>query len=265
MAYDKAKWHSEGNFPKGAPPENGGTHIGIFLAWAILRDMVSDELLADAAEDVAAVRERRLTGRTLLFRHLDGVLSEDDLNERGNAFAKHYYKKYMAEFDRIVRKRFPTAYHIGDSWKNYDAIAKIIDKRYAEWQSQDLPAAVTRVAFRAGNGEYAWRRSDLPSAIDAIRRAGLVILGGEVWVARNGAWTGLIPSRQSTVPGVWVWSTSDRRAGESWQQYCDRCASESTDAVAKMAVEDKSDPDVLPDLWFNLAYVGPGSAAAGDA
>jgi len=135
MAYDKAKWHSEGDFPKDAPAENGGTHIGIFLAWAILHDLVSDELRADAAEDLTAVRERQMTGRTFLFKHLDGVLTEDDFNEQGNAFARHYYNKYMGEFDRIVRKQFPTAYHIGDLWKNYDAIAKIIDKRYAEWRT----------------------------------------------------------------------------------------------------------------------------------
>jgi hypothetical protein len=135
MAYDKAKWHSEGNFPKDAPAENGGTHIGIFLAWAILHDLVSDELQADAAEDLTAVRERRMTGRTFLFKHLDGVLTEDEFNEQGNAFARHYYNKYMGEFDRIVRKHFPTAYHIGDVWKNYDAIAKTIDKRYAEWRT----------------------------------------------------------------------------------------------------------------------------------
>jgi hypothetical protein len=133
--YDKAKWHSEGNFPKDAPAENGGTHIGIFLAWAICHDLVSDDLRSDAAAGLAAVRDRRITGRTFLFRHLDGVLSEGDLNEEGNAFAQHYYKKYMGEFDRIVRKQFPTAYHIGDLWKNYDAIAKIIDKRYAEWRA----------------------------------------------------------------------------------------------------------------------------------
>ena len=135
MAYDKAKWHSEGDFPKDAPRENGGTHIGIFLAWVILHDMISDELLAEAAGDLAAVRERRMTGRAFLFRHLDGVLSEEDLNEQGNSFAKHYYKKYMGDFDRAVRKQFPTAYHIGDLWKNYEAIWKIIDKRYSEWKS----------------------------------------------------------------------------------------------------------------------------------
>ena len=135
MAYDKAKWHSEGEFPKDAPAENGGTHIGIFLAWAILHDMLSDELRADAGDDVTAVRERRMTGRTFLFRHLDGVLSADDLNADGNAFAKHYYRKYMVDFARFVQRQFPTAYHIDDRWKNYDVIAKILDRRYAEWRT----------------------------------------------------------------------------------------------------------------------------------
>lgn len=135
MAYDKAKWHSEGDFPKGAPPENGGTHIGMFLGWAIHHGMASEELIADAGDAVLAVKERRMTGRAFLFRHLDGVLGEEDLNEQGNSFASHYYKKYMGDYDRLVRRKLPTAYHVGDTWANYDAVAKMIDKRYGEWTS----------------------------------------------------------------------------------------------------------------------------------
>jgi len=138
MVYDKAKWHSDGDFPKNAPPENGGTHIGIFLAWAINHDMASDELIADAGDSIPAVKERRMTGRTFLFRYLDGVLGEGDLNERGNAFARHYYKKYMGEYDRLARRKLPTAYHVGDTWTNYDAVAKMIDKRYVEWRAESV-------------------------------------------------------------------------------------------------------------------------------
>jgi hypothetical protein len=29
MSYDRADWHYGGNYPKGLPPENGGTHIGM--------------------------------------------------------------------------------------------------------------------------------------------------------------------------------------------------------------------------------------------
>ena len=135
MAYDKAKWHSDGNFPEDLPQENGGTHIGMFLAWAILHGMASDELRADAASDLNAVRKRRMTGRTFLFRHLDGVLSEDDLNGHGNAFARHYYTKYLRDLSRLAEKGLPTLYHLPNNWANYDTIAKVIDQRYAQWRA----------------------------------------------------------------------------------------------------------------------------------
>lgn len=123
-----------------------------------------------------------------------------------------------------------------------------------------LPTEITRVAFRATNGEFAWRRADLPTAIQAICRAGLAILGGEVWLVRGTAWTGLIPDRNSNVPGVWSWDTSVRQSGESWQAYCDRCASESAGVTGKMGVELEASPEVVADLWFNLTYVAASEA-----
>jgi hypothetical protein len=142
MVYDKAKWHSDGNFPKGLPYENGGTHIGMFLAWAITNDMASDDLVGEAGSDLDAVRLRQTTGREILFRHLDGVFSDEDLNAPGNRFAAHYYKQYMGEYDALVRKRLSTAYHAADDWKTYDQVAAMIDKRYAEFvRSSSSPEA----------------------------------------------------------------------------------------------------------------------------
>ena len=42
MAYDRADWHYGGDFPEGLPDENGGTHIGMFLAWVILNGHEGD-------------------------------------------------------------------------------------------------------------------------------------------------------------------------------------------------------------------------------
>ena len=126
MVYDKAKWHTDGQFPKDVPPENGGTHIGLFLAWIILHGLAGDEL-AMAAD---AVRERRMTGRTLLFNQLDGVLSDDDLNAEGNAFAAEYYKKYRVAFDHLMKSRHITAYHAADDWATYDLVEPMIDQAY---------------------------------------------------------------------------------------------------------------------------------------
>jgi hypothetical protein len=88
MVYDKAKWHSDGNFPKGLPYD------------------------------------------------MDGVLSDEDLSKDGNAFAAHYYKDYMGEYDQLIRKRLATAYHATDDWLTYDMVAAMIDKRHAQFRSR---------------------------------------------------------------------------------------------------------------------------------
>ena len=43
MAIDNANWHYGGDgFPEDLPPEAGGTHIGMFLAWAIINHLESE-------------------------------------------------------------------------------------------------------------------------------------------------------------------------------------------------------------------------------
>ncbi|MBN8465403.1 hypothetical protein JYJ95_02695 [Corallococcus exiguus] len=35
MAYDKAKWHYEGEYPTGLSKQQAFVHTGMFIAWAI--------------------------------------------------------------------------------------------------------------------------------------------------------------------------------------------------------------------------------------
>jgi hypothetical protein len=119
-----------------------------------------------------------------------------------------------------------------------------------------LPEPITAVAYRAANGELAWRRADLPAALVALAQSGLAVLGGEVWVAvGEGRWVGLIPDAHGGAPGVWHWNTAPRAAGETWSAFCRRTAEESAQAVAGMQVEEESSPAVRDRLYFNLTYV----------
>ena len=138
MAYDKAKFHYDGDFPKDLAPENGGTHIGMFLAWAIHRGLASEELIEDAAGEIDAVRDRRKTGRELLFTYLDQGIGEDDLNDEGNAFAESYYASntFLKDYEKLFTNRYPTCYHVEDTWENFDLVADMIDKRYAKWKAK---------------------------------------------------------------------------------------------------------------------------------
>ena len=144
-AYDKAKWHFEGDFPEDLPPENGGTHIGMFLAWAILNGLEGELHREESKRDLARVRSRKWTGREFLFRDCDGVLCEDDLSDEGNAFARSYfsdpdgdgYGKYLADYGKALgTAKLPSDYHVADTWENYDKLAPVIDKRYAAWKKK---------------------------------------------------------------------------------------------------------------------------------
>jgi hypothetical protein len=59
---------------------------------------------------------------------------------------------------------------------------------------RDLPEAVKACAYKASNGEYAWTRSHVGSALQAIAATAQATLGGEVWaVGPEGIW-GAIPT-----------------------------------------------------------------------
>jgi hypothetical protein len=138
MAYDRADWHYGGNYPPDLPPENGGTHIGMFLAWAITRGLEGEIHHEDARdkEALAAVRERRMTGREFLFKQCDEKFWETDLSDEGNAFARTYYATgYLQDYEAAFGQAVPTPYHVEDSWENFDKISRVLDRRYQEWKA----------------------------------------------------------------------------------------------------------------------------------
>jgi hypothetical protein len=114
----------------------------------------------------------------------------------------------------------------------------------------------TPPAFRAANGELAWRREDIEDALNSLAADGRAILGGEVWLITGAdTWHGLIPQRDGSAPGVYSWDTVARSADESWPAYCQRTASESIEAVRAIPVEQQTFPELVDRLRFNVTYV----------
>ena len=135
MRYDDATWHSEGDFPKDLPSEAGGTHIGMFLAWAFSAGFVGELHIKESAEDLIKLNERKITGRDFLFINCDGKLTDDDFNEEGNAFASEYLEEdYIDDYASIVPNELETVYHLEDSWQNFDNLKVILDARLELWR-----------------------------------------------------------------------------------------------------------------------------------
>jgi hypothetical protein len=133
---DRADWHYGGNYPPGLPPENGGTHIGIYLAWIIHRGLGSPTLRKHAGETYQRVLQRQATGRELLFSELDEKFFPELLGKEGRAFTKAYYEtnEYLNDYDRALGGDLETLYHVPDTWENFDRIASVLDERLDAWR-----------------------------------------------------------------------------------------------------------------------------------
>lgn len=140
MKYDDAEYYYL-NFERDLDIEAAGTHLGMYLAWAILRGLGSAEY-----NEPGGVREqlqqRSTTGQTVLFDHCDGKLLSDDFNELGNAFTQAYYEKHFSrDFTRVFEKDLPEtgcplvdACSLPDTWANFDRMAAVLDQRFKQWQ-----------------------------------------------------------------------------------------------------------------------------------
>jgi hypothetical protein len=96
----------------------------------------------ESAESLAAVRERRMTGREFLFKECDEKFWEEDLSDDGNAFAHAYYESkddswaYLTDYADLLADDVPSLYDVADTWENFDLLAPIIDRRHAEWKGR---------------------------------------------------------------------------------------------------------------------------------
>ncbi|MBD9574100.1 hypothetical protein IB260_02165 [Pseudomonas sp. PDM23] len=145
MKYDDASWHYEGDFPEDLPPSAAATHIGMFLAWLILNEMVSEELLEDAAEAVAALQSKDMTGARFLIEVLDEKLIGEDLAAHGNAFTIAYYRgldhdsRYIDDYFETFGVDEEALYSVTDNWDNYAKLSPAIDARYQRWIDDGRP------------------------------------------------------------------------------------------------------------------------------
>lgn len=141
MSIDRMDWHYGGDFPENLPVENGGTHIGMYLAWVINNELINETHLNEDDESLDRVKKREMTGRDFLINVCDEKFSEGDLNEEGLKFTRYYYsderdmKEYIVDYLKVLAADLESVYHVDDTWENYDKICKVIDVRYREWKA----------------------------------------------------------------------------------------------------------------------------------
>ncbi len=143
MKYDDSEYLFL-NFETDLDNDAAATHIGMYLAWAILRGLGSSQFeRPEAVHQISALRSRQTSGGAVLLELCDGKLMSSDLNELGNAFTTAYYDRHFSkDYGRVFEPDFPDTGHpvddlcgIADTWANFDRLAVVLDKRFAQWQS----------------------------------------------------------------------------------------------------------------------------------
>ena len=139
MKYEDVSWHSGAeDYPKELPQEAAGTHSGMFLAWALLGGLGSTM----HAGRLARLRKREVTPGAFFCAECDGKLTDEDLTREGNDFAKAYFDpesgRYVRDYDAMLCEGLPSAYHVRDTWQNFDRLKPRLDRRFAEWQRGEL-------------------------------------------------------------------------------------------------------------------------------
>lgn len=130
--YDDASWHAGGEFPEDLNEDAAATHIGMFLAWAALSGLASDEV----RDELQPLQDRTTTPGQYLLNMWDGKFDDSMLTPTGNAFAgKFFSDDYVNDYIDLVVGDLPSVYHAEDSWANFDRLRPMLDRRFREWQN----------------------------------------------------------------------------------------------------------------------------------
>ena len=156
---DDASYHIESIEEKGLPidPINAYNHMAIYLRWCMEHDLMGEEFLKEYGEVVKQVKAdpASVDLRAFIQNELDGCLFSVLFDQKGRAFAGYYYGEgdspyYPADVDDNALRFFgPERYHSNEFQDEaylfipfdedyYQAMAKVIEERFTNWQGQDF-------------------------------------------------------------------------------------------------------------------------------
>ena len=136
---------------------NAYNHMAIYLRWCMEHDLMDEKFLAEHGEVVKKVKDNPGSTDLRIFirEELYGCLFSALFDRKGRAFANYYYGEndapyYPADIDDYSLQYFgPERYHSDEFQQEaylfipfdatyYQAMAKVIEERFENWQGQDF-------------------------------------------------------------------------------------------------------------------------------
>lgn len=142
-SYDKAFWHDVTKLD--LPPSCSFVPGGMFMAWAVRNNLLSNDFVEEGEEDITAYTNNELSAGSL-YRWLGGYLHPTMFIEECNLFLQAYYgvhsndeaeeiSPYWNDLKAAMESE-GSIYQIADSTSNLQIVREILDARYAEFMKQ---------------------------------------------------------------------------------------------------------------------------------
>ena len=159
MEMDCADWHLETIQEKNLPVDelSAYNHMAIYLRWCMEHDLMGEEFLAEYREVVEKVKAdpAGVDLREFIRDELDGQLVGPMFNKIGRAFASYYYGEpdspyFPSDIDDYAISVIGQERNYSDEIQDeaylfipfdedyYQAMAKVIEERFTNWQGQDF-------------------------------------------------------------------------------------------------------------------------------
>lgn len=135
--FDKAKYHSDSVDQLGLEEEQAFVHTGLFVAWLINHNLMSDFFMEETGGEIQQLKSRKISPSTM-YMNWDGVFIGEMLNKEGFNFALSYFDfergTYMQDYEKIFKVTGNQVFGIKDSWDNYDQLEPSINAAYERWR-----------------------------------------------------------------------------------------------------------------------------------
>lgn len=117
----------------------GATHIGMFMAWMVLHELVAAWHHEQHGELLRKLRGRQLSPGDFVLDLMDGKLLADDLSPLGNRFAGWYYEPhYYSDYEEVfgIGGDLPDDFcSVPTTWDSFDRLAPRLDERFKQWKA----------------------------------------------------------------------------------------------------------------------------------
>lgn len=136
--FDKAKYHDGSIEKMGLADEQSFVHTGLFIAWLVNNDLMSDFFNEESGPDILDLKHK-IVSPSELYMNWDGVFVGDMLNETGFNFAMSYFDfdkgRYLRDYEKVFDVKGEDVFKVADTWDNYDKLRPAIDLAFKKWRS----------------------------------------------------------------------------------------------------------------------------------